>query len=147
MNKILIYFFCSVLLYAQEQVFTDQKTYLMWQDVPENKGTLHTWDEAKMYCEELEENGFDDWWLPSEEELATIVDMSRSKGRMIQKGFVYFKPRYYWTATTYSWNAPHAWAISFKNGMSISVEKEKQLHARCVRCTDFKLCIERFYNK
>lgn len=147
MNKIFIYFFCSVLLHAQEQVFTDQKTYLMWQDVPENKGTLHTWVEAKGYCEELEEGGFDDWWLPSEEELVTIVDTSRSKGRMIQKGFIYFKPRYYWTATTYAWNAPYAWAVSFKNGMSISVEKEKQLHVRCVRCSDFKLCIERFYDK
>ncbi len=129
------------------QVLTDPLTYLMWQDVPENKGTLHTWHEAKEYCKELEESGFDDWWLPSEEELATIIDTSRSKGRMIQKGFIYFKPRYYWTSTTYSWNAPHAWAISFKNGMSISIEKEKQLHTRCVRCTDFKLCIERFYNK
>lgn len=128
-------------------VLVDMNTYLMWQDVPENKGTLHTWDGAKKYCEELDEGGFYDWWLPSEKELITIVDTSRSKGRMIQKGFIYFKPRYYWTATTYSWNAPHAWAISFKNGLSISVEKEKQLHARCVRCSDFKLCIERFYNK
>ncbi len=126
---------------------TDPVTYLMWQDVPENKGTLYTWNEAKEYCKGLEEGGFDDWWLPSEEELVTIVDTSRLNGRKILKGFIYFKPRYYWTATTYSWNAPHAWAISFKNGASISIEKEKQLYTRCVRCSDFKLCIERFYEK
>ena len=139
--------FLLLCISLQGQVLIDPATYLMWQDVPENKGTLHTWDGAKKYCEELDESGFDDWWLPSEKELVTIVDTSRSKGRMIQKGFIYFKPRYYWTATTYSWNAPYAWAISFKNGLSISIEKEKQLHARCVRCSDFKLCIERFYDK
>lgn len=125
----------------------DEKTYLMWQDVPENKGVIHTWKDAKEYCEELEEEGFDDWWLPSEDELVSIVDTSRKSGRMIKKGFIYFKPRFYWTSTTYAWNAPHAWAISFKDGYSISIEKDRQLHARCVRCSDFKKCLEFFYKK
>lgn len=134
-------------LFLNADVRIDNMTYLMWQDVPENKGTLHTWTDAKEYCEELDDGGFDDWWLPSEQELVTIVDTTRSEGRMIQKGFIYFKPRYYWTSSTYAWNAPHAWAISFKNGYSMSIEKEKQLHARCVRCSDFKLCIEYFYER
>ena len=131
----------------QAQTLIDERTYLMWQDVPENKGTLHTWPEAKVYCEELDLDGFDDWWLPSEQELVSIIDTSRSTGRMIKKGFIYFKPRYYWSATTYAWNAPHAWAISFKDGYAVSVEKEQQLHARCVRCSDYKKCLEKFYEK
>lgn len=139
-----IIFFSKLLL---GDTLVDTKTYLMWQDSPENKGTLHTWSEAKEYCESLNEGKFSDWWLPSEQELSSIVDTSRSKGRMIQKGFIYFKPRYYWTSTTYAWNAPHAWAISFENGHSIAVEKEQQLHTRCVRCSDFKRCLECFYNK
>ncbi len=138
-------FFCSIALSAGTLV--DEKTYLMWQDVPENKGVIHTWKDAKEYCEELEEEGFDDWWLPSEDELVSIVDTSRKSGRMIKKGFIYFKPRFYWTSTTYAWNAPHAWAISFKDGYSISIEKDRQLHARCVRCSDFKKCLEFFYKK
>jgi len=146
MKALLVVFFLASCL-LQAQVVIDEKTYLMWQDVPENKGTLHTWNEAKEYCEELDDGNFDDWWLPSEAELSSIVDSSRTQGRMIQKGFVYFKPRYYWTGTTYAWNAPHAWAISFKNGYSMSIEKERQLHARCVRCSDFKLCLEYFYEK
>ena len=148
-NSLISFFIVCVLCTttSQAEVLTDEKTYLMWQDVPENKGTLHTWNEAKEYCEELDDAGFEDWWLPSEQELASIVDTSRREGRMIQKGFIYFKPRYYWTSTTYAWNAPHAWAISFKSGFSIAMEKEKQLHTRCVRCSDFKLCIEYFYNR
>jgi len=145
MSKLLLLVVISIAIEAG--VLVDTNTYLMWQDVPENKGTLHTWDKAKEYCEELEESDFDDWWLPSEEELASIIDSSRPEGRMIQKGFIYFKPRYYWTSTTYAWNAPHAWAISFKNSYSMSIEKEKQLHVRCVRCSDFNLCIENFYEE
>ena len=126
----------------------DENTALMWQDVAEDRGLILTWNEAKENCEELALEGFDDWWLPSESEMSTIVDTSRPAGRKIKKGFVYYKKNAtYWTSSTYAWNAPHAWAISFKNGLSISVEKERQLHARCVRCSDFKLCIERFYDK
>jgi len=140
-----VFLLLCIVVSLHAQVLTDEKTYLMWQDVPENKGTLHTWDEAKEYCEELDEAGFEDWWLPSEAELVSIVDSTRHEGRKIKKGFIYFKARYYWTSTTYAWNAPHAWAISFKNSYSMSIKKEQQLHARCVRCSDFKLCLENFY--
>ena len=105
-------------------LFVDNKTALMWQDTAENRGTLYTWDEAKFYCEELTLENYDDWWLPSESELSSILDTSRPKGRMIKKGFIYYKPEPYWTSTTYSWNAPHAWAISFENGRSASGRKE-----------------------
>ncbi|MEA1918466.1 MAG: DUF1566 domain-containing protein [Campylobacterota bacterium] len=124
----------------------DTETALMWQDVPENRGTLYTWDEAKAYCEELDLENYDDWWLPSEAELVTIVDTSRPKGRMIKKGFIYYKGKPYWTSSTYSWNAPEAWVISFNNGASYSEDKHQSLHVRCMRCSDFKVCIEKFYS-
>ncbi len=141
-EKLLLLLFIVFNLHAYK---IDENTFLMWQDVPENKGTLHTWLAAKEYCEELDYSGFDDWWLPSEQELISIVDLSRPKNRKIQKGFIYFKPRYYWTSSTYAWNAPHAWVISFKTGSSSTVKKEDLLHVRCVRCSDFKLCLEKFY--
>jgi len=141
--KVLLFMLMALTLQASH---IDEKTALMWQDIPENKGTLHSWLGAKEYCEELEYENFDDWWLPSEEELITIVDLSRPLNRKIQKGFIYFKPRYYWTSSTYAWNAPHAWVVSFKTGSSSTVKKEELLHARCVRCSDFKLCLEKFYN-
>ena len=125
----------------------DNATAFMWQDIPENRGTLYTWDEAKAYCEELDLENFEDWWLPSEAELVSIVDTSRPEGRMIQKGFIYYKAKGYWSSSTYSWNAPDAWAISFNNGASYSEDKEKSLHVRCVRCSDFKVCLEKFYSR
>jgi hypothetical protein len=139
----------SVLLgIASADLLIDTDTFFMWEDRAENKGTLHNWQEAKTYCEELELEGFDDWWLPSESELITIVDRSRPAGRRIKKGFIYYKrDGVYWSASTYAWNAPHAWAVDFGSGATYTLPKEGYHFVRCVRCSDFKKCIELFYEK
>ena len=135
-------------LIVDARVLVDEKSAFMWQDVAENRGVILTWPEAKENCEALDYAGFDDWWLPSESELATIIDTSRPEGRKIKKGFVYYKKSSaYWSASTYAWNAPHAWAVDFGNGASYTLLKEKRLFVRCVRCSDFKRCIELFYEK
>ena len=128
------------------QGLTDENTALMWQDIPENKGVLFTWDEAKEYCDALDQGGYDDWWLPSESELTSIVSLQRPEGRRIKTGFTYYKGAPYWTSSTYAWNAPHAWVIDFGTGSSYSMEKTQRCFVRCVRCSDFKECLQRFYN-
>ena len=130
------------------RVLVDEKTAFMWQDVAENRGVILTWSEAKESCEDLDYEGFDDWWLPSESEMSTIVDLSRPSGRKIKKGFVYYKrSAVYWSATTYAWNAPNAWVVDFGNGASYTLPKEERRFVRCIRCSDFKRCIALFYEK
>ncbi|MBU1641719.1 DUF1566 domain-containing protein, partial [bacterium] len=73
-------------LSADARVLIDSKTAFMWQDAAENRGVILTWPEAKENCEELDFEGFDDWWLPSESEMATIVDMTRPAGHRIKNG-------------------------------------------------------------
>ena len=135
-------------LLLNARVIIDENTAFMWQDVAENRGVILTWNEAKESCEELDHAGFDDWWLPSESEMSTIVDTSRPTGRKIKKGFIYYKKNSaYWTASTYAWNAPHAWVIDFGNGASYTLPKDERHFVRCVRCSDFKQCIALFYEK
>ena len=130
------------------QVIIDKSTAFMWQDVAENRGVILTWSEAKENCEFLDEAGFDDWWLPSESEMVTIIDNTRPTGRKIKKGFVYYKKNSaYWSASTYAWNAPHAWVVDFGNGATYTLPKEERHFVRCVRCSDFKACIKLFYEK
>ena len=144
MRKTLFLLLFSLVLGAR--TLTDDATAFMWQDVAENRGVILTWHEAKESCEALDQAGFDDWWLPSESEMATIVDNSRPNGRKIKKGFVYYKRNStYWSASTYAWNAPHAWVVDFGNGASYTLAKEERHFVRCVRCSDFKRCIELFY--
>ena len=141
-------FLLGVVDFSFAATLTDPDTALMWQDVVENKSVILTWQEAKENCEELDLEGFDDWWLPSESEMATIVDVSRPAGRRIKKGFIHYKKNgTYWTASTYAWNAPHAWVVDFGSGASYTLPKEERRFVRCVRCSDFKKCIELFYNR
>lgn len=129
-------------------VFVDQDTALMWQDVAENREVALTWPEAKANCEDLELAGYDDWWLPSENEMSTLIDTNRPQGRKIKKGIIYYKNSgAYWTSSTYAWNAPYAWVVDFGTGATYTLEKEERRFVRCVRCSDFKRCIELFYTQ
>ena len=138
----------AVTLSLMGGVLVDRETALMWQDVEQNRGVILTWEEAKENCEDLDLAGFDDWWLPSESEMSSIVDPSRPGGRKIKKGFVYYKTDgVYWTSSTYAWNAPYAWVVDFGTGTTYTLPKEERRFVRCVRCSDFKRCIELFYSK
>ena len=121
------------LILAGETIVVDKIKGYVWQDIPSNKELLFTWEEAKEHCEDLYFHGHDDWWLPSEDQIVTIVDMTRKKGRRIRKAFRFYEAAPYWTSTTYAFNAPHAWYVDFYDGVSRSVEKERKLHVRCMR--------------
>lgn len=132
MKKWILPLLIPVVLSA-ETVVIDGEKGLMWQDIRANKELLYTWDEAKEYCEDLRFYGNEDWWLPSEDQLVTIVDMERPDGKKIRKGFRNFRASPYWTSTTYAFNAPHAWYVNFNDGYSFSAEKQNKFYVRCVR--------------
>lgn len=59
---------------GQEMIF-DSKTNLFWQ---KTSVSGKTWPEALAYCEGLNYAGHDDWRLPNKNELASLVDYSKS---------------------------------------------------------------------
>ncbi len=52
----------------------DNNTGLMWETIP--LGGKMTWEEAVEYCENLTLGGYDDWRIPTVEELFSISDFS-----------------------------------------------------------------------
>ena len=56
----------------------DKSTDLAWQDNEDVKTVTKNWEDAKTYCSDLPLGGYDDWYLPSIDELKTIVDKSKS---------------------------------------------------------------------
>ncbi len=56
---------------VKDEVVTDTKTGLMWQR--KDAGTSVTHKEAVEYCESLKLGGYDDWRLPSIDELRTLI--------------------------------------------------------------------------
>jgi len=55
----------------------DTKTKLMW--AAKDNGSNINWADAKSYCEKYRGGGYDDWRLPTQDELVGLFDGSKSR--------------------------------------------------------------------
>lgn len=131
-------FITQVVLYAEfikstKAVF-DTKQNLMWQD-DEEVLIQEDITMAKVYCETLILNGYNDWYLPSIKQLQWIIDIENKNG-FIRKEFQYFKEDKYWTNTPFVQDDTLFWFVDFKSGKSNFMDKQTQNYIRCVRDRD-----------
>jgi hypothetical protein len=78
---------------------------------------------AATYCADLTDYGHDDWYLPSQYELAVLYGNRDSLGG--------FQNAYYWSSSE---NASlNAYARTFSNGTQSNVSKTNTYRVRCVR--------------
>ena len=78
---------------------------------------------AAKICADLVAYGYDDWYLPSKDELnALYQNKDEIKG---------FSDTYYWSSTEY--NETDAWGQDFTNGSQVSYAKYPTSRVRCVR--------------
>jgi hypothetical protein len=71
---------------------------------------------AEKACKELRLGGFDDWRLPTIQELLTLVDYSRSEPAIDTAKFPACKSTWYWTSTPVASSPDYAWVVYFDNG-------------------------------
>ena len=108
---------------------TDTTTGLMWQKCSMgqtyNASTngcdgsanyYYNWQQALAECENFELRGYDDWHLPSRNELQSIVDYSRSLPAIDPNYFPNTMLSSYWSSTTDASNTPYAWSVNFSYG-------------------------------
>ena len=108
----------------------DQGTGLEWQR--NDKGTLHTWEDALAYCETLSLDAKTDWRLPNIRELKSLVDYSRYYPATDPA--IPCQSSSYWSATTVADDGHlSAWSVFFGNGDDIYRVKTGRYHVRCVR--------------
>jgi len=113
-----------------KNVVMDSIYKLMWQDGEEIfKGD---YDEAVKYCDDLSYAGYDDWRLPTINELISITDKSKFDPA-INPAFKNVGSDLYWSATKDAVSASNAWVAVFKNGEDGWVEARDKNFARCVR--------------
>ncbi|HOZ35396.1 MAG TPA: DUF1566 domain-containing protein [archaeon] len=112
---------------------------------PSDSPTALTWADAGPYCENLDSNGYDDWYLPSMSQLADIwlacPDQTKSNICMnnnINKDnlpytetWVDFIADYYWSSTECGADGAYDIAMNY-GGIGIN-GKAKGLYVRCVR--------------
>ena len=113
-----------------KNVVTDSVYKLMWQDGEEIfKGD---YDEAVKYCENLTFAGFEDWRLPTINELISITDKSKFDPA-INPAFKSVNSDMYYSFTKSAESMSNVWVVFFRNGVSIRQDASFRYFARCVR--------------
>jgi len=135
MRIILIIAMTFSALTAEITMIQDPRTNLMWEDTPHVREAKIRQPRAKEYCSELTLGGFNDWRLPSIQELLTIIDYNRVSPAII-KAFSYIEDEsFYWTKTHVADEDDAFWGVNFKRGYSSKASEYYDRYVRCVRDT------------
>ncbi len=113
-------------------IVRDTVTGLEWQQATA-PGT-YTWQQALDYVDLLNTDeylGYDDWRLPTIQELSSIVDSSRINPAI--DPIFSAVASYYWSSTTYAGNTDYAWCVYFGYGYVSRYYKTYYGYVRAVR--------------
>ncbi len=117
MKKLIVYLALST------QILSSASLNLQWQsNPPQNK---MNWADAIEYCENLLEDGYDNWRVPTITELLSIA--SNGKSPEVEK--------YHWSSTTYTYFKKTAWFVNLDDGYRHFSIKTNSHYVKCVRDT------------
>ena len=109
---------------------------LMWENVANPEEHEMDWYGAMEYAKNLRLGGYDDWRLPTIEELVSVVVKciwvydGSYKENYEAKGFA---SNDYWSSTTDDYNSYYACFIDFNDGSQSEDFKNYSRYVRCVR--------------
>lgn len=147
-------------LVLNENVWIDKRKSLMWQvDV---SFETYNWNDSFEYIKNLNAQkygGFDDWRLPTIDELKSlltskIINFQRlhnsfaNKPNISSTGYAYYIKKQliesiansktkglYWSDTLLNEGSHKAWSIGFEDGSIVAYSRKKRMHIRSVRGT------------
>jgi len=111
---------------------------LMWGKETHNMD----WYDTMEYAKNLRFGGYDDWRLPTKEELGEVIQSCKRDTGVIKcllKLYVdYFESKgfdssLYWSSTSISGYTDSAWVVFFHNGLVGNNDKDNNVYLRCVR--------------
>jgi Protein of unknown function (DUF1566) len=114
-----------------DDTITDNVTQLMWQKTAPS--TVYSQPDAVTHCSGLTQAGYDDWRLPTEMELISLIDFGSSSPCMDTRYFPNASSDAFWSATPSSASAALAWGVTFLNGSVGTNAIALPYGARCVR--------------
>ena len=116
---------------SDQNVVLDNNTGLMWQQtIPTDE---YKWYDAISYCDDLSYAGYNDWRLPTPQELLTIVDNSKYSPAIDTTYFPDTPSSYFWSSSTYVYITDYAWIVGFLSGAVSDNNKPNSSYVRCVR--------------
>jgi hypothetical protein len=116
----------------------DRETGLVWEQSPEGTKSKPTpiqdWFHAHGYCNFLTVGGRNGWRLPTIQELASLVDPTKSRPALPSgHPFSNVRSESYWSATTTARDTEWAWHADFAFSGVFNLLKIARLHVWCVR--------------
>lgn len=157
-----LYIFFLIFIFSKELIsdsWTDNSTSLIWELKNQNNiVSEYTWADANNYCDNLNLDGFNNWWLPSTSQLKTISNMElfgefsddwedwflenedyKNGGFFIKEILQYNLGTEgdYWAFSDYAHSAKseeeEAWFVDFEAGYDDWTYISSQHYVRCVR--------------
>ena len=124
----------------EDKTVLDKTTNLLWeQKTEQNKYEEYDWEHAKSYCRNLVHGFYDDWRLPSKNELSSLLThqfYTNGYGAENYINIQYFPKTYssnYWSSTVYAPNTAFAWGVFFYSGLVYINNQTITYYVRCVR--------------
>ncbi|MBP5435593.1 DUF1566 domain-containing protein [bacterium] len=115
---------------GEDVIVTDSTTGLIWQKNYDSK----KWTKALKYCEDLDYAGRTDWRLPNKNELASLLNLTKSDQCYSDFPDMDCQPCVFWSSS-----APvrvddndYAWFVDFKSGGARTNRKIENYAVRCV---------------
>lgn len=123
---------------AQNDTVTDVAHKVMWEDSRATDILLLSWEAAREHCDSLTFAGYDDWRLPTKEELLSTIDPQQQKQRVngaypVNSHFLHAHADVYWTADRVNSDDNLAWRVNFHEGKASWGAKRFEFHVRCIR--------------
>ena len=110
------------ILQPEDTGYVAGETHGLIAATEDHNGEL-SWDDAMSYCDGYTVGQYDDWHLPSKDELNQLYEVHTSIG--------YFEEDYYWSSTEdYD---EGAWSQDFGNGLLYFTTMNKTYYVRAVR--------------
>jgi len=121
---------CAGFIVNTNGTVLDNTTNLTWQqEIPE--GTFN-WKQAKEYASQLNLGGYNDWRIPTREELQSLVDFIKVNPAIDVEAFP--TSAYFWSSSPLANSRDYAWYVGFSNGFSYNdYSFYYSLRVRCVR--------------
>ncbi len=124
--------FAFATLSRSNNIVTDSKTKLMWQDDNDSQTQKIKWIKAIEYCKNLKLDKSNKWRLPSIVELLTIADKT-IYSPALNPIFKNVTSSYYWSSSGYRNSTNTVWLVNFNHGGDIALSKYDPRYIRCVR--------------
>jgi hypothetical protein len=122
--------FDHLVIHSDETV-TDVNTGLMWQKT--SFDLKMNWQMALSNCESLSFAGYNDWRLPTKEELRSIVDYDNYNPAINRQIFPDTLSAFYWSSTSDADHAGRAWGVDFHYSFDNLYGKGSSCYVRAVR--------------